>query len=405
MTVFAYRALSASGDIVSGEMDGPDMASVLGRLHEQALLPIEASEKRPSLGFNIDFSFGNSGGFPQGNLALFIQQLTRLLNASLPLDRALEILTTLMEDKRSRRIVQRLLERVRDGSSLAEAMAGEEKAFPSLCVSMVRAGEEGGALRPVLTRVGEFLVRSEAIRQKVVSALIYPAILMLVAFGSIVLILTMVIPQFESMFQDAGDKLPATTKLVMAASQGLREDWWVLLLAIAIFAAATQWLMRLSGFAMLRDRFALRVPILGDLLTRFEVGRFCRSLGVLMANGVPAARALALTGATVGNRVFAEAIEALAVRFKEGQGLAQSFEHIGCFPNLSIQLIQIGEETGRLEDMLQEIAEIYDQDVERALERLLALLVPGITIFMGVIVALIMAAVMTAMVSINELAG
>ena len=404
MARFQYQALSASGEVIAGEIDGPDVKTVIARLNEQALLPIRATEKRESAGFNLDLSLGRSG-FRAGDLPLFVQQLTRLLKASLPLDRALEILTTLLEDKRSRRIVGRVLERVRDGSTLAEAMAHEKDAFPSVCVSMVRAGEEGGALRQVLTRVAEFLVRSEAIRQKVISALIYPAILMLVALGSIVLVLTFVLPQFETMFQDAGSKLPETTRLVMAASAALREDWWILLLAIAIVAGSLQFLLRRPAVIAFRDRVALRLPILGGLLVRFEAARFSRSLGVLLANGVPASRALALAGGTVGNRVFTDAIETLAARFKEGEGLATSLEETGCFPNLAIQLIQIGEETGRLEEMLQEIADIYDQEVERALERLLALLVPGITIFMGVIVALIMASVMTAMVGINELVG
>jgi general secretion pathway protein F len=405
MARFAYRALSASGDVVDGEIDGPDVKSVIALLNEQALLPIQATEKRPASAFSFNLTFGRPNSFPQGDLALFVQQLTRLLKASLPLDRALEILTTLMEDKRTRRIVHRLLDRVRDGASLAEAMAAEDQAFPNVCVSMVRAGEEGGALRPVLTRVGEFLVRSEAIHQKVISALIYPAVLLFVAIGSIVLILTFVLPQFESMFQDAGAKLPTATRLVMAASQVLRADWWIILLGLALLAIAAQRLMQQPRIQVLRDRIILRLPILGSLVTRFEVGRFSRSLGVLLLNGVPAARALALAGATVSNKVFTEAIETLAARFKEGGGLAKSLEETGCFPNLAIQLVQIGDETGRLQDMLQEIADIYDQEVERALERLLALLVPGITIVMGLVVALIVAAVMTAMVSINELAG
>src|SRR5215204_985778 len=296
MARFQYQALSASGEVVAGEIDGPDVNTVIARLNEQALLPIRATEKRESAGFELDLSFGRRGGFRQGDLPLFVQQLTRLLKASLPLDRALEILTTLLEDRRSRRIVGKLLERVRDGSTLADAMAREGDAFPSVCISMVRAGEEGGALREVLTRAADFLVRSEAIRQKVISALIYPAMLMLVAAGSIVLVLTFVLPQFEAMFQDAGSKLPAATRLVMAASTALREYWWVLLAAVGIFAGGLQFMMRRPAVMAMRDRLALRLPILGGLLTRFESARFCRSLGVLLANGVPASRALALSG-------------------------------------------------------------------------------------------------------------
>ncbi|WP_148360660.1 type II secretion system F family protein [Acidisphaera rubrifaciens] len=403
MARFTYRALSASGDIVDGEIDGPDVRAVIARLNEQALLPIEAAEKRARPALGLRLSIGRGNRFAAGGLALFMQQLTRLLAASLPVDRALEILTTLLDDRRARRIVQRLLERVRDGASLADAMAADDQAFPKVCVSMVRAGEEGGALRAVLVRVGEFLVRSETIRQKVVSAMIYPAVLMVVAAGAIALILTFVLPQFELMFQDAGASLPVSTRLVMAASRFLRNDWWIILLGGAIAVVVFQRVMQRPAAQALRDRAVLRVPVLRGLVTRYEVSRFSRSLGVLLMNGVPASRALALAGATVGSRVFADAIETLALRFKEGEGLATALEQAGCFPNLAIQLVQIGEETGRLQDMLQEIADIYDQEVERALERLLALLVPAITILMGLIVALIVASVMTAMVSINGL--
>jgi general secretion pathway protein F len=404
MPVFQYEALSPAGDTVTGELEAPDVASVIARLNEQALLPIDAVEKHIA-GSRFRLTWGGADKFPSGGLALFIQQLTRLLNASLPLDRALEILTSLTDDSRSRKIVSRLLEKVRDGSSLAEAMVAQEEAFPPLCISMVRAGEEGGALKAVLARVADFLVRSEAIRQKVVSSLIYPAMLVVVATGSVTLILTLVIPQFETMFADAGDKLPTATKVVLWASQALRAHWRAMLLVIGVAILGSQRLMRLSSVLELRDRVLLRLPLLGSLMTRFEVSRLCRSLAVLLANGVPAARALALAGATVGNRVFVEAIETLAARFKEGEGLAQSLADTGRFPNLAVQLIQIGEETGRLEEMLAQVADIYDHEVERAVERAMALLVPGITIAMGAIVALIMAAVMAAMVSVSDLAS
>lgn len=404
MPVFQYEALSPAGDTVTGELDAPNVAAAIARLNEQALLPIEAVEKRVA-GSRFRITLTGRTGFPSGGLALFIQQLTRLLNASLPLDRALEILTGLTDDARSRKIVERLLDKVRDGASLAESMQAQDDAFPPLCISMVRAGEEGGALKAVLARVADFLVRSEAIRQKVVSSLIYPVILIIVAVGSVTLILTLVIPQFESMFADAGDKLPTATKLVLWASQGLREHWRGMLLTIAVGVLGGQRLTKLSSVLELRDRVLLRLPLIGSLMTRFEVSRLCRSLAVLLSNGVPAARALALAGATVGNRVFVEAIEQLAARFKEGEALAQALADTGCFPNLAVQLIQIGEETGKLEEMLAQIADIYDHEVERSVERAMALLVPGITVAMGGIVALIMAAVMAAMVSISDLAS
>ena len=403
MARFEYSALSAAGDVVSGELDGPDTATVIEWLHEQALLPIHAVEKRP----------GRTGPFfrlvaprslPGRDLALFSQQLARLLKANLPLDRALEILTTLAGDKRSGDVVRRTLERVRDGAGLAEAMAAQEPAFPHAYVSMVRAGEVGGALQAVLARVADFLTRSEAIRQKVASALIYPAVLVVVAVLAVALVLTVVLPQFEPLFEEAGARLPASTRLVMFLGDGLRDGWWVGLLALALGAVAWQRLMQRPEIARRRDRLVLALPVVGGLVTRFEIGRFSRTLGVLLANGVPAPQALALSGAVVGNRVIAGAVETVSARFKEGEGLSTLLFRTGRFPDLSIQLIRIGEETGRLDEMLQEVAEIYDQEVQRLLERLLTLLVPAITVTMGMIIALIIVAIMTAVISINDLA-
>jgi general secretion pathway protein F len=269
---------------------------------------------------------------------------------------------------------------------------------------MVRAGEIGGALQAVLARVADFLVRTEAIRQTIASALIYPALLAVVAVLAVTLVLTVVLPQFEPVFRDAGTSLPVSTQIVMSLGNALRDYWWAMLLAMASAAIGWRLLMQRPGMALRRDRLVLALPIVRDLVGKFEISRFSRTLGVLLANGVPAPRALALCGAIIGNRVIAAAVETVSTRFKEGEGLSTPLSRTGRFPSLSIQLIRIGEETGRLEEMLQEIAEIYEQEVQRALERLLALLVPAITITMGMIIALIIVSVMTAMISINDLA-
>jgi general secretion pathway protein F len=404
MARFEYSALSAAGDIVSGELDGPDAAAIIERLHEQALLPIHAVEKRPEKSGSFSFRLPASKSLPGRDLALFSQQLARLLKANLPLDRALEILTGLAAERRSGDVIRRTLERVRDGASLAEAMAAQEKAFPQAYISMIRAGEIGGALQAVLARVADFLVRSEAIRQTIISALIYPALLILVAALSITLVLTVVLPQFEPVFREAGARLPVSTRIVMSLGDGLRDYWWVLLLALAVIAVGWRLLKGRPAVALRRDSVVLALPIIGDLVGKFEIGRFSRTLGVLLANGVAAPQALALCGGVVGNRIIAAAVETAATRFKEGEGLSAPLAGTGHFPALSVQLIRIGEETGRLDEMLQEVAEIYEQEVQRALERLLALLVPAVTIAMGAAIALIIVAVMTAMISINDLA-
>jgi general secretion pathway protein F len=404
MSRFEYSALSAAGDIVSGELDGPDAAAIIERLHEQALLPIHAIEKRPQANSSFSLRLPVSKGLPRRNLALFSRQLARLLKANLPLDRALEILTSLSAERRYGDVIRRVLERVRDGASLAEAMAAQQKSFPPAYVSMVRAGEIGGALQAVLGRVADFLVRSEAIRQTIISAMIYPALLVLVAAVSITLVLTVVLPQFQPVFREAGARLPVSTRIVMALGDGLREYWWVLLVAVAMMALGWRLLKERPGMAVRHDRIVLALPIIGDLVGKFEISRFSRTLGVLLANGVAAPQALALSGAVVGNRVIAAAVDTVSARFKEGEGLSAPLARTGLFPSLSVQLIRIGEDTGRLEEMLQEVAEIYEQEVQRGLERLLVLLVPAITIVMGAAIALIIVAVMTAMISINDLA-
>jgi general secretion pathway protein F len=241
-------------------------------------------------------------------------------------------------------------------------------------------------------------------RQKIISAMIYPLILIIVAGLSVGLILTAVLPQFEPMFREAGARLPMSTQIVIAAGHALRDDWWIMLAVLAGAALASRAVLRNPNVAIERDRALLAAPLLASLIIRFEVGRFCRTLGVMLSNGVAAPAAMALSGSTISNLVVAAAVEDASTRFKEGEGLSAPLLRTGRFPGLAIQLIRIGEETGRLDEMLGEIAGIYDQEVQRALERLLALLVPLLTTIMGLAIAFIVAAVMMALMSVNELA-
>jgi general secretion pathway protein F len=407
MPQFQYSALSEAGEIVTGVLDAPSAEAVIASLHERALLPIDATERKAGGGAASLLERlglrGPAAKLPLRDLALFSQQLARLLKAGLPLDRALDILSAIA-GKRAAPIVRRTLDRVRDGASLSEAMGAQQGSFPSAYVSMIRAGEAGGALHAVLSRVSQFLLRSEAMRQRVVSASIYPAILLVAATVSIVLVLTVVLPQFEPMFREAGATLPTSTQLVIGAGDALQAYWWAMLLALLLAVLAWRQAMRREEIAERRDRILLSLPVVGGLITRYEIGRFCRTLGLLLGGGVPAPRALSLCGAAVANRAIAAAIGTAATQFSHGEGLSAPLARTGRFPPLSLQLIRIGEETGRLDEMLGEVADIYDDEVQRLLDRLLAMLVPAITVSMGVIVAFIIAAVMTALISINSLA-
>ncbi len=403
MATFLYNALTREGELVRGELRAADACAAIARLHDQALLPIDATEAtaaRPRL----RFAWRKTRPLPGRDLALVSQQLARLLKAGLPLDRALDMLVQLSEQRRTRESLQDVLSLVRDGSGLADALAAQGKTFPEALVTLVRAGELSGALQGVLAETATFLTRSEETRQKVVSAMVYPIILIVVASFSIGVILTAVLPQFEPMFREAGAKLPISTRVVVAAGDGLRTYWWLLLLGAIAVVFACRAIDRSPAARTVRDRLLLRLPLVQALVVRFEVGRFCRTLGVMLASGVAASTALGLASGTIGNSVLAQGAAHAAVRFREGEGLSIPLARSGYFPATAIQLIRIGEETGRLDDMLHEVADLFDQEVQRLSERLLAALVPALTVGMGLLVALIVGAVITALMSVNALA-
>jgi general secretion pathway protein F len=401
---FRYSALTVSGELVSGELQALDTSAALGHLHAQALLPIDARELTEEARRQFRVGVRSARSLPIRELALASQQLARLLKAGLPLDRALNILIGLAEGRQMTAALQQVLDRLRDGAALADAFASQGAAFPETYVTLVRAGELSGALQAVLAETAGLLMRSEAMRQRAISAMIYPVILIVVACLSLGVILTAVLPQFEPMFREAGAKLPTSTRIVMSAGHMLEGNFWFLLGFVAAAVCLYRFAKRKPAVALQQDRILLACPLIGGMITRFEVGRFCRTLGVMLGNGVAAPIAMALSAGTIGNRPIAAAVEECATRFKEGEGLSAPLSATGRFPDLAIQLIRIGEETGRLDEMLGEVAGVYDQDVQRALERLLAILVPVLTIGMGLLIAFIVAAVMMALLTVNDLA-
>lgn len=403
MPSFRYSALSSTGELVTGALTAKDEATVIARLHDWALIPISAQE-------NAGPAASRSGGvrhrqIKTAELALLAQQLARLLQAGVPVDRSLRLLISISSRRAVAARLRETLDRLTAGSSLADAMQAGEGAFSDSFVSMVRAGEAAGALHPVLVRTADFLARAEAMRQKVISSLVYPTILIIVSLGAVGLVLTVVLPQFQPLFEDAGSRLPTSTRFVMAVSSLLRTYGWMALPVGVAAAFGWWWCSKMAGFVLWRDRLVLKLPIAGMLVTKLDIGRFCRMLGTLLANGVPAARALALCGNVVTNRSIAAAVFDVADRFKEGEGLSSPLARTGLFPNLSTQLIRIGEETGRLDELLQEISTLYDHDAQRTLDRLLTLLVPALTVLMGIVIGGIVVSILVAMLAVNNLAS
>jgi general secretion pathway protein F len=405
MARFLYRALSSSGEILSGHIEGASAAAIIEHLQDLGHLPIETVAVEERRWYQPDLSRLANRRLSAADLVQATQQLARLLRASLPLDRSLEILIDLAPPGRPRLVFGRVLEGIRDGHPLAEALASQGEAFSRSYISMVRAGEFGSSLPEVLGRLADFLARSHRITQKVQSALIYPAILLVMSALSIVLVLAFVLPQLKPLFLEAGAALPTPTRIVMAASDFVEAGWWLILIGLLVAGLVYRRVSQLPAFRQWRDQWLMRLPLLRDLIGRYEIGRFARTLGTLIQNGVPLAAGFGIAGDGFSNRVFTMAAEQAGERIKEGDGLSVPLAETGLFPQLAIQLIRVGEETGQLPEMLGELADIYDEEVQRILDRLLTLLVPAVTIGMGFIIAGIIASVMLALISVNDLAS
>ena len=403
MPRFRYKALSAAGELTVGEGEADAPAEIIARLKAQGLIPIDAIEHRPNAlqRWLAKDLFGARVVAPR-EAGLIAHQLATLLDAGLPLVRALETIIDALDRSRLRKLLAAVLERVRAGDSLAAAAAAQH-AFSPAFVSMIRAGEASGALAPTLVRLADLSMRAHELRETVKSALVYPVILLVVAGLSIGFILGVVLPEFKPLFDSAPTALPTSTRILMAAGATIKERWQLLLVAIAVLGFGAHQLLGSPRLKPTWHRLALRTPLLRRLVLAGETARLARTLGTLVSGGVPLSAALPITRETLGNLEVRAAVARATESLKEGEGLSRPLERLGLFPRLAIQLIRVGEETGRLGDMLLKTADIYDTELRRTIDRALALLVPCLTIGLGFVVAGIIASVLVAILSINNL--
>jgi general secretion pathway protein F len=405
MTVFHYEAVSAAGDAVVGEMEADSQAAVIAHLRSQGHVPIRADTVGRSLLTRVlTFELKRKGGLGSKDLALLTQQLATLLHAGLPLDRALEIAEKVVTRKEDRERLRRILDAVRGGRSFADALAAQGGVFPKFYVGMVRAGEAGGSLDATLHHLGEFLEKADAAREQVRSALIYPAVVLFTGCGSVAILFSFVVPRFRPLFEQAGSTLPFTAEAVMAISDAFQNYGW--LLPLMVFAGIPIVLREARSPTRRRhwERRLLKLPLIGDVLSKVEIARIARTLGTLLKNGVAPLAALTITREATGNAVIGDALAAVGDRMKEGKGLSTPLAQTGLVPSLAVQLIRVGEETARLDDMLMKVAEIYEQESRRSIERMLSMLVPAMTIGLGVLVAFVIGSILTAVLSVYELA-
>lgn len=405
MSLFSYKAVTPEGEAQEGNMDGLSQAAVVERLQSMGLIPIRVEESAASA-----VAQTNGGGLfakdriSQDDVAVFTQEIATLLRAGLPLDRCLEILISLSANEPVRQLMSQLREDVRGGASLSTAMDARKGVFTRFYLNMIRAGEAGGALDVVLQRLTEFMERSKELRDTVKSALIYPAILVTVSVLSVAILLVWVVPQFSQMFEESGKALPLPTQVVIAAGDAVRNYWWAIVLVVVGGFAWFGKQMREPASRLRWDKRLLNLPLVGDLIAKLEVARFSRTLGTLIGNGVTLLAALSIVKETLSNTVMSQALTEVAAQLKEGKGLGKPLLETGLFPKLAVHLVMVGEETGKLQEMLIRVADIYDREVQTAVKRLLALMEPVLILGLGLVIGGIIMSILVAILSVNDLA-
>ncbi|MGB0846881.1 MAG: type II secretion system F family protein [Thiolinea sp.] len=408
MALYSYQAITSDGAPQDGSMEAAGEAQVIESLNAQGLIPLKVFTGRGDGDFAEPVKKAQKTGLfgakkvSQPDIVAFTQQLSSMLKAGLPLDRALGIQLEILENPALEKMIRGVQEKVRGGVHFADALE-ESGQFSKFYINMVRAGEASGSIDDALERLVEYMLRAKELRGTVVSALIYPAILFVVAVLSIIALLLFVVPQFSQMFADMGAELPTITKVVIAAGAFLEEYWWAVLLGFLLLLMFTQYVFTNEKARMWLDRSMLRWPVVGDLIGKVEMARFSRSLGTLLNNGVPLLGSLQIVKNTMGNRVMAKSVGEAADSLKQGESLTRTLLSKKVFPAYALHMLRVGEETGRMEELLHDVAVIYDDEVKTSVRQMLSLMEPLLILLMAVAILAILFAVLIPMISMGDL--
>lgn len=404
METYYYHASDRTGKIVSGTMEDNNERAIIDRLQDMGLYPMRVSKQaveESGLVKPIRISLGRK--IRLKDVMTFTQQLGALLEAGLPLDRSLSILSDVTEKSGMKEIIRDILLDIQKGNTISDSLARHQKVFPPIYTNMVKAGEAGGVLEPVIARLAEYLENSQRIMEEVRSALIYPAILTFVGGGAVAFLLTFVVPKFTQIFKEMGQNLPVPTVILLSISNGLRGYWWLFSGIIVIVFFGLKNFIKSEAGRSWWDASLLRIPLFGDLLQKTAVSSFARTLGTLLNSGVPILQALNIVKESIGNNVIAKGVSTIREDVKRGKGIAKPLKDSGVFPPLAVHMMVVGEETGKLDEMLIKVADRYDSETRIAIKRLLSLLEPGMILFMGLIIGFIIVAILLAIFSVNEI--
>lgn len=401
MTNFFFKAVASDGQLRTGTIHAETERWVAQELRRQGLTPVFVGTE-PKKSFELKLP-GFSGA-KRRDVLFFTQELSTLLNAGVPLDRALSITSELTERAGFRLLVQDILRVLKGGRSLADSLATHPEYFSDLYINMCRAGEASGSLAAVFERLAEFERTRDDLRGYIVSSMAYPCLLMLVGIGSILILMNFVVPRFAAVFEQSRIEMPLPTKMLLEGSKFLQSYGLMLSIALVVLAVGLYSYVRTSSGRLWWDSLRLRIPVLGDALRKAETARFARAMGTLVSNSVPLVQSLAIAGATLSNRRISGSLESVALGVKRGEGIATPLRRAGQFPPLAAHLLSVGEETGRLDQMFVRMADIYDSDTRAAIRRFTSLFEPLIILAMGLIVGVLILSIMLAIVSMNDVA-
>lgn len=397
MPKFAYRALNKEGKQQFGIIQADTQALAINDVRSLGLFPTHVREatradEKKALRAGRGLNELYFGGVKTKELCVMTRQLSTLIDAGLPLLRCINVLIAQLKPSKLRDILREISSDIQSGSTFAEALAKHPKQFDRLFVNMVRAGEVGGLLETVLQRLAIFMERRQALKRRVRGALIYPIAVILIACGIVAFLLVKVVPVFAEIFLEFGGDLPAPTKLLIAAGDFMMYKWWLLIVVLCWTIIGLKLAFKSKQVKRVFDRVILKVPLIGDLVTKVAVARFARTLGTLVTSGVPILQALKITRETIGNEVVQNAVDAVHDSVQDGGTIAVPLDESKVFPAMVVNMIDVGEETGALDSMLMKVADIYDAEVEAAVEAMLALMEPAIIIVLGGIIGFIVVA-------------
>ena len=398
---YHFRAVASDGKMRTGVLHADTEKAVASELRKQGLTPVYVGvDSKKSMDLKLP-------GFNRGrrkDVLFFTQELSTLLNAGIPLDRALFITSELTERAAFRSVVSDVIRVLKGGKSLADSLATKPEYFSELYINMVRAGEASGSLAAVFERLSEFERTRDDLRNYIISSMVYPALLMFVGAASVAFLLSFVVPRFASVFQESHMVMPLPTKIMLEASNVVTKYGWFALSVLAGGIVFAQVFIRTSHGRLWWDTFRLKIPLLGTALRKAETARFARAMSTLVANSVPLVQSINIAGATLNNRRIAGSLSIVATGVKRGEGIAGPLRRTGEFPPLAAHLLTVGEETGRLDSMFARMAEIYESDTRAAIRRFTSLFEPIVILVLGVIVGALILSMLLAITSINEVA-